>query len=91
MSIMGELESALNLYDRFKNGTQKTHVDLKSKAYEYVCLNWGASSSDISNYFDVSMEDAIHTMQILSKVDRKVKCIDLEQDPSSPNCRWERG
>ena len=64
-------------------------VDLND-IYKCICLNYGITTKEIANNFNISVEETKNMLMELYEVEEKIRPTDLGQIPEEENCQWSK-
>ena len=58
--------------------------------YKCVCLNYGITTKEIANKFNISIEETKNMLMELFEVNEIIRPVSIDQNPEEENCQWSK-
>ncbi len=65
-------------------------INLKEEIYKFICISMIATTKDIMNKFDISLEQSKSILLELSRVDNLIKPAFIVDNPDNEDCHWQK-
>lgn len=58
--------------------------------YKYICLNYGVTTKEIANNFNISIEETKDMLMELYRVNEIIEIVSLDFSPEENDCEWSK-